>query len=235
MRAFRHHDWVRLPTRWIEQKGLIDFAWVTGGGGDQIAALLTLIAIAHRTDEKGIARITYDEIERATNVSRAKIAGGLDVLETRKLIQREPDGQSTYLLEDFDLKSGWAKLPARGLYRNGMMGFTQQFRLRDRTELNALKIYLLIVSRRSRDLNMALLNYETISNYTGLQRHQIKRALGTLNLCGLIQIERVRSWESDIGKANAYRLSHLDSNRHQGTMDVDQMITTAKMLGEQLT
>ncbi|AIC28070.1 hypothetical protein IE4803_CH02945 [Rhizobium etli bv. phaseoli str. IE4803] len=38
-------------------------------------------------------------------------------------------------------------------------------------------------------------------------------------------------WESNIGKANAYRLTHIDSYRHRGTTDVDQILAGG-MIGE---
>lgn len=224
MRAYRHHEWVRLPTGWIEQKRLTEFTWVKGKGGSQIAALIALIAIAHRTDDEGIARLTYDEIEHVTGMSRATVAAGLDVLESRGLLIREPQGQSTFQLTDYKLSEGWAKLPAKGLYRQHVLNFAHQFKKRNQGELYALKLYLLFASRRDRRLNLALLSYVTISEYTGLQRYQIKQGLDVLALNGMIHVERVASWESPVGKANAYRLTHIDSHRHRGTMDVDQLL-----------
>ncbi|QJS29271.1 hypothetical protein ELH43_36925 [Rhizobium ruizarguesonis] len=231
MRAFRHHEWVRLPTQWIESKRLTEFTWVQGQGGSQIAALIALIAIAHRTDDEGIARMTYDEIEHVTGMSRATVAAGLDVLESRGLLIREPAGQSTFKLADFKLTEGWAKLPAKGLYDKGVLSFAQHFGKRSKGELFALKLYLLFVSRRDRKLNLALLNYTSITEYTGLQRHQIRQGLSVLMLNGLVHVERLASWESNIGKANAYRLTHIDSYRHRGTTDVDQILAGG-MIGE---
>ncbi|MDX0439140.1 hypothetical protein GOD34_29015 [Sinorhizobium medicae] len=231
MKAFRHHDWVRFPTEWIEQKRLHEFVWRQGEGGSQIAALINLIAIAHRTDEEGIARMTYDQIEFVTGMSRATVAAGLDILEKQDLLIREPEGQSTYKLANFKLHEGWAKLPAKGLYDRGALGFAQNFGKRSKGELFALKLYLLFVSRRDRKLNLAMLNYTSITEYTGLQRHQIRQGLSVLTLNGLVHVERLASWESNIGKANAYRLTHIDSYRHRGTMDIDQILA-AGAVGE---
>lgn len=231
MRAFRHHEWVRLPTQWIERKRLVEFTWIKGQGGKQIAALISLIAIAHRTDDEGIARMTYDEIEHVTGMSRATVAAGLDVLEKRGLLIREPEGQSTFRLAEYKLSGGWAKLPAKGLYNRGELTFAQNFGKRNKGELFALKLYLLFVSRRDRKLNIAMLNYTSIMEYTGLQRHQIRQGLSVLTLNGMIHVERLASWESNIGKANAYRLTHIDSYRHRGTTDLDQA-TAGEMFGE---
>jgi DNA-binding transcriptional ArsR family regulator len=218
-----------LPTQWVERKRLAEFTWVKGTGGSQIAALITLIAIAHRTDDEGIARMTYDEIEHVTGMSRATVAAGLDVLENRGLLIREPEGQSTYRLADFNLSGGWAKLPAIGLYDRGALSFAQNFGKRSKGELFALKLYLLFVSRRDRKLNLALLNYTSITEYTGLQRHQIKQGLSVLTLNGMVHVERMASWESSIGKANAYRLTHIDSYRHRGTTDLDGVMAAGQI------
>ncbi|MDX0503603.1 hypothetical protein GOC80_13305 [Sinorhizobium medicae] len=231
MKAYRHHEWVRLPTEWIEQKRLQEFTWKKGEGGSQIAALLALIAIAHRTDDEGLARMTYDQFLLIAGMSRATVAAGLDVLENRGLLIREPQGQSTFQLVDFKLSEGWAKLPAKGLYQRGELLFAHRFGKRSQGELYALKLYLLFVSRRDRKLNLALLSYTAITEYTGLQRHQIRQGLDVLALNGMIHVERTESWESNVGRANAYRLAHLDGYRHRGTTNIDQILATGGVIG----
>jgi hypothetical protein len=52
-------SWVRLPSVWIEERGLTKFAWARGTGGDNIAALMALAVIAHHADqEAGACRLT---------------------------------------------------------------------------------------------------------------------------------------------------------------------------------
>lgn len=222
MKTFRYSDWVRFPTHWIEDKRLFSFTWKEGAGSDYTAALACLIAIAHRVDEQGIARITYNDLQTATSMSRAKVAAGLGVLEGKDLIQREAAGQSTYFLTGFDPAGGWAKLPAKPLYeKGGAITAFKELHLRKPIELHALKLYLLFVSRRDRAVNLAVINYGTIASYTGLQTSQIRQGITLLSALNLIHVERVKSWESDIGKANAYRLVGLDSYVHRGTTNVE--------------
>ena len=54
--------WVRLPSKWIRQQGLRALQWDRDGrGADNIAALMTLTAIAHHANAKrGVAKLTYD-------------------------------------------------------------------------------------------------------------------------------------------------------------------------------
>src|SRR5688500_17993540 len=106
-------DWVRFPARWIGEHGLKEFKWAHGGpGADQLAALMTLIVIAHDVDpETGIARITYDDLTTRACLSRAKVARALTVLQDRKLITRPADGgRSLVRLANYD-QLPWAKLP----------------------------------------------------------------------------------------------------------------------------
>jgi hypothetical protein len=78
----RLQDWVRLPSRWIEDGGLQDLQWAgsPASGSDNAAALMVLAPIAHVADEKGVATCTYDRLTLATGLSRAKVANGLTVL-----------------------------------------------------------------------------------------------------------------------------------------------------------
>ncbi len=163
--------WVAVPTAWIEDRGLKQFSWTNGGGGsDEVAALVCYILIAHHTDSFGMARLTYDKINLISGLSRAKISRGLDVLVERELIAKEVQ-QSVLSLSRLDTSvRGWGMLPAKGLYTTtGKISFFQPPHLRSRAELDALKLYLLFVSRRDINRNVVDLSYDKISDYF---RHQ---------------------------------------------------------------
>jgi hypothetical protein len=214
----RMQEWVRLPTRWIQDGGLKAFRWEPGIGANNISALMCLIAIAHRADETGTATITYDTLTAATQLSRAKVAAGLDVLEEYELIERWSGGRSRYVLSDFDLTRDWAKLPARKLYSGDVIAAFSDFKLRSIAELNALKLYLLFVTRRGNDTNLANISYDKITAYSGVDRPRIKQALTMLAATNLAHIERIASTVSAAGVSNAYRLAHLDPYAHMGTL-----------------
>lgn len=219
LRAKKLPEWIKLPSGWIEGRGLREFRWSGGNGSDCQAALMALLVIANHADpETAIARLTYDELCAMTTLSRAKLSCGLDVLERRALIEREPTGQSTFRLSSYDATAGWAKLPAKGLYSNGAVAAFSAFRLRQRAELDALKLYFLFASRRDRVSNMAMISYDKIEDYSGVSREHIKRALTILGANNLVHIEHVPSSLSGDGVASAYRLVHLHSRRHMGTI-----------------
>jgi DNA-binding transcriptional ArsR family regulator len=179
---------------------------------------MELTVISHHIDsEKGIARLTYNELCDMTTLSRAKLSSGLNILTERKIIEREPDGRSSYRLVGYDPTSGWAQFPAKGLYRNGTVAAFSEFRLRLPAELEALKLYFLFASRRSRNTNMAKISYEKIEEYSGVAHNNIRRAISLLGANGLIHIEHLSSGIHENGVANAYRLAHLNTRHHMGT------------------
>lgn len=208
--------WVKLPTGWIEAGGLKDFRWKQGEGSANLAGLMLLTVIAHHSDdEHGVAQLTYDQLQAATDLSRTKISQGLSALVDRGLVERL-GAQSAYRITNFDPARGWGKLPARGLYRQQAIPAFYEFHLRRATELDALKFYYAVVARRDNDTNLARMNYETIEEYAGIPRNKIKSALSLLAVNNLVHVEHVPSWSSEYGVSNAYRLAHLDTNRHMG-------------------
>lgn len=212
-----NRKWVSLPSIWIEERGLKKFQW-KNGGSDNTAALMALIVIAHHANpETGMAKVTYDELCIATDISRAKLSRGLSLLEERGIIKRWQNGRSSFQLVGYDLNGGWCKLPAKLLYAGEVVEAFRHFRLRSKAELNALKLYLLFAARRGRDTNLANISFDKISEYSGVRRHEIKAATSLLAALSLAFIERVPSATNDYGVANAYRLAGLETSVHMGT------------------
>jgi hypothetical protein len=60
------------------------------------------------------------------------------------------------------------------------------------------------------------MSYEKIEDYAGVPRNRIKSALSFLAVNNLVHVEHVPSSTSDYGISNAYRLAHLETNRHMG-------------------
>lgn len=210
-------EWVRLPTDWIRAEKLKQLCWKAGEGSDNLAGLMLLVAIAHHTEQDtGVTRLSYDQIEEATGISRAKIAAGLSVLEKNEILERNI-GRSVHRLANYDKNRGWGKLPAKGLYIGKRIDAFDEFNLRKKVELDAMKIYLLFVAMRSNETNLAKIGFEKISEYTGVYRNDIKHAMSFLAASGLVYVEHVPSNTNNYGIANAYRLAKLEPYRHMGT------------------
>jgi hypothetical protein len=179
---------------------------------------MALTALSHHIDaDNGIVRLTYNELCDITSLSRAKLSAGLATLAWRGLIEREPDGRGSYRLANYNPERDWAQFPAKGLYHNDTIAAFDHFRLRLPAELDALKLYFLFTSRRSRKTNLAFIGYEKIEEYSGVARNNIKRALALLSSVNLVYPEHIPSQQNEQGVANAYRLVHLDTRRHLGT------------------
>ena len=107
-------DWVRLPTRWIQDGGLRSFRWSPTEGASHAAALMTLVALAHHADDQTMsAAITYDQLTASTTLSRAKVSAGLKMLEAQRIIVRKTNGRSSFQITGYDPTKDWGKLPAR--------------------------------------------------------------------------------------------------------------------------
>jgi len=213
--------WVKLPSGWIESRGLRRFT-AKIDMADEIAALMLLLAIAHRSSlADGTSRVTYDVLKTATGISRGKIANGLDLLGDRGVLIREAEGRSTFRLADFASSGGgWCQLPARCLYNSaGVIAGIRDFRLRRVAEMDALKAYLLIAARRDVSENRAHLTYEQINHYSGIPEGRIKSALSLLAANSLIVVDQLPSKNDPMRKASAYRLVGLETRKHQATQD----------------
>lgn len=213
--------WVRLPSGWIDNGGLGQLSWEHGGvGSDNIAALMVLTAISHTADqERGVARLTYDDLCASTGLSRAKIANGLATLKRIRVIDDGPDGaRSTYYLTNFAPNHHWAKFPAKSMYTAAKrIAAYADFQLRRPVELDALKLFFLFIARRSRDTNLAKIGFEKIEQYTTIKRNRIKPAVSFLASLSLVYVEHIPSSTNAKGIANAYRIVGLDTYNHMGT------------------
>lgn len=221
MKGYRFPQFIRLPNGWIEKGGLHRFSWKEGGA-KHTAALMVLLAIAHRTDDQGIAKITYNEFEAVLPMRREKISEGIQVLVEFGIIEHEPRGQSTFKLVGFgETENSWAKLPAKGLYQNGFIWGLRDFKLRKAAELHALKIYLLLVSRRDTALNETRLSYPKIEEWCGVPVGHIKTATSLLIENRLMSVDSVTDWEkwdhSKHSHPSCYRIAYIDNYRHKGT------------------
>jgi predicted transcriptional regulator len=188
-------EWGRIPTSWISNKEkplLKSFDW-SEKGSTHIAALMLYIALNQQSPgEKNKAAITYDQLCHAVSLSRAMVSAGIKHLEEVGLIQIKKNGRANiYQIVGRDKGSHWAKLPVRRLYdEEGIIDPFKHFNLRKRTELNALKLYLLIIAFRDNKKNHTTISYEKIMDYTGISRGFIRGAISFLINLEMIDVDR---------------------------------------------
>ena len=211
-------SWCKCPTDWIMHSNqLTKFKWGRSGGSAHTSALMCLTAIVHNADqETGIARVNYDLFELITGRSRTSIANGLSVLREFELIETA-DTQSEHALSMFDPTSGWGKFPWKALYRRDSISSFGEFSLRNRTELNALKLLYLFIAFRDNNSNVASIGYEKITERTGIERRHIRSALSFLSVNGLVYVEKVAKEDDEGYSTNTYRVCGIDPYIHGGT------------------
>lgn len=228
----------------------------TYGVADQVAAMMLYIVFVHRANTKitidrpvfGECSLTYSHLGEITGLSRAKISAGIQILEKLGLISVIRDGRKNkYIVSNYpgDGEGGWAKLPTKGLYkeldRDKKSGNNEdeipkymkievfhKFKLRSKSEANALKLYLLIIAFRSEKTNSANIGYDKISKYTGILRKDIRTAISHLINFNLIHVDNVKSLNHHDQTSSAYRPLYVDSRKHAGSISAEKAEYFAK-------
>lgn len=219
--------WAKMPSAWIEKGRLGEISW-KDYGTEGIMALRAYIAIVQRIEvgnSTGTVKATYDELCLATNLSRTSLAKGLQHLQNLGLVQRYSGGKrSHYKLVDFNAEEGWAKLPAQTLYDGyGEIPAFRTWTCRSRAELDALKAYLLIASRRDRDTNAAYITHKQFNSYAKIPKTRIRNALSMLVEWGLVFADQQKRSYPEPGFTVSYRLFGLFPHQHNGTVGRNEM------------
>lgn len=242
----KKYEFVKLPSSWITDKKnpkLKLFKWDRKGGNvanaHLIAALIIYIVVLHNANFEpnsdytaaGFAKLSYVEFEEITGLSRASISGGIKTLEKFGLLLiNRMSKTNVYEIVGYNAKSGWAKLPYKNFYSDGVIRlFGDHFHLRQENELNALKMYFLIAAFRDNKNNHSSISYDAISYYSGIARNNIQAAISLLVNFDLVRVIRVNESlepeQSNINfkVVNMYRLTGL-SNSHLGNLNQEKLI-----------
>lgn len=224
-------EWVKMPSHWMVSempRPLTQLSSAPSRLAANTAALMLYIFLNHvACDEddpefgaSGFAKVSYSRISDSIGVARATIAKGIDVLEELGAIEVFRSGNTNiYQVLRHGERGGWAKLPAKGLYKSNskeVMAFTN-FNLRSPVELNALKLYLVILAFRDNSNGHASISYEKINEYTGISRNRIAAAKSFLIANNLIQVSSVPSEINEFSTAHVYRPTFLERYKHMGT------------------
>jgi hypothetical protein len=174
--------WSKLPSRWVREGALHAFQ-ARGPRGDTAALKLymALALFAHfkptEAAAAGSVRLTFSELEQLCDISRRSIAQGLRRLEWHGRIHTHRIGHAQrYVLADYE-ETGWAKLPRAHLLTDRRF---HSFGIRGELHLDALKLYLALLTFRANDASQVLLSYDKIEHYTGIARRHIRRAIDVL-------------------------------------------------------
>jgi hypothetical protein len=202
--------------------------WVGQEKSDYIAALMLYITIVHHANDKqslkdgnlGDTQLSYDKLCELTCISRTKVSRGLKVLVHLNFITINSRVKPN-IFTVIGLQGGkrWAKLPAKGLYNNNLSYVRpfNSFKLRSKVELNALKIYLVLIAFRDNSTGSTNIGYDRLVDYSAVQRNDIKSALSLLVANELIQVDSKSTDLNAYSSCNVYWLKHIESYKHNGT------------------
>lgn len=182
--------------------GLSHLRWRQHKGG-ATAAIMVLFALAIKSNlvqKKDGLRVnnqvvaTYEDIMALTNLSRGPIAKGLELLRELGAITTKKNGNGcVYTLEGIDVGGGYCELPQDYL----LNGQTVMRRLRglhtaikNRSSLDAMKLYMLLLAFRDRKWNVSRVSYVAIRQYTGMRKEEISIAVQLLLGAQLIRLAR---------------------------------------------
>jgi hypothetical protein len=221
-----------MPSFWLrDQSSLLlpAMRWTGPQKADQIAALMLYMVLVHHANDKpnaispeiGTCSMTYTQLSDVTGLSRAKVAGGLKVLLSLGVILAVGAGRNNvFKITNFENRGGWGKLPAKGVYSKDLRKVEafHAFHLRTKNELNALKVYLMIVALREDATNFAKVGYAKLSSYTGIHRNELKSAISLLINLNLVQVDSGASDVNQYATVNMYRPCHLEAYKHRGTV-----------------
>lgn len=225
----RKISWKPCPTRKINAGLLRQFHWNDGGRAKHLAALMCWVVIVHEANEDGFAKVTYDYFQATTGLGRTSISDGLKVLIDFNIVER--GGKlGHYLLSDFTQQKEneakqfienqsrpWGKLPVKRLYSGQSIRMFNAMTRRQKAELDALKLFFLIVARRDRRNNSANMTYDQIGGWAGIPKGRVGAAITVLAANHVVLVSEQSSNQSDFGISNSYRLVGVDSYLHRGT------------------
>lgn len=195
--------WAKFPTTWIIQdKTLNALSWQKYKSDATVALLILMALVIKRNiDNMGISTeerakaspdvvgITYDQIQTLVCISRSKVSKGLALLMQLKIIERSIVNRSFYKISGLGEAGQWAKLPQRRLMSHNRISAFETFTLRTKSELNALKLYLLMIAFRSSTSSYAHLGYSKLTEYAGVMANDIMKAKSHLINLGLISVD----------------------------------------------
>jgi len=182
--------------------GLSHLRWRQHKGG-ATAALMVLFALAIKSnlDQKTLGLrtgtqvvATYEDLMVLTNLSRGPIAKGLELLRELGAITTVKSGNGCiYTLQGIDKPGHYCELP-QGHLLDGQVVMRRlrglHTAIKNRSSLDAMKLYMLLLALRDRDWNVTRVSYSVIREYTGMRKEDISVAVQLLQGAQLIRLAR---------------------------------------------
>jgi hypothetical protein len=174
-----------MPTEWVRNGTIKGFTYKDGSIGT--ASLTLYFTLCHHAEvfhpsannPVSVARITYTKLAELGSLSRKLVSSGLNKLEAVGMITRVGSRHfGAYQLNGLVKGKAWVKLPGKPLLSDGGTRFSpfECFKLRNKHELNAMKLYLYYAAIRDAATPYSEASFETICSKTGVAERFIPAA-----------------------------------------------------------
>jgi hypothetical protein len=145
-----------------------------------------------------------------TGLSRAMVRAGTLRLCEANLITVGHEGQgrkNRYFVVDYS-EGAWGKIPYRQV-AGGRAGkelqLLHELSCKSWTDLDALKLYLLLIAHRDKTTGCAMIGYSKIEESSGIWREKIRQAISLLIAHHLVRVEQEKT-PGQYNTPNSYRI-----------------------------
>lgn len=173
--------WSKVPSRWIREGAL--HAFDARGASADAAALKLYMALAFFASFKSSPNIAAGSVRsrsRNGGCVRSRVTPLHAICDawcrTHAFTFHQVGTAHHYTLTHYE-DTGWAKLPRAHLLADRRF---QSFGIRGELYLDALKLYLALLTLRDNEASQVLLSYDKIEQYAGIARRHIRRAIDVL-------------------------------------------------------
>jgi DNA-binding transcriptional ArsR family regulator len=203
--------WAKFPTAAIRNRVLSEdkLRWVNSKGNVTAALLVWIVLVIRHNEVQRIKKverewveITYDEFEMRLDISRSKISAGLKILLSLGVIMKEPE-RSRYKIYGFHGDTRFSALPESYILNNSIL---KKFKLRNRVESDALKIYLLLLDFMNGITGISKIGFDKMVEYTGVLKDRISNALSLLFELGLVILTITEDAEGSEKRGRVYKI-----------------------------
>lgn len=196
-------NWAEMPSTWCTNGKLRALTWGRDNIATSIGALKIYILFCLQSSkqklngqEKIIADLSYDEIGEGTGLSRAVTARAIRKLQDHELIVCMGNSrQRKYEVVKTKPHGGWCKLPCKPIFGEGLkIKSFYQLHNRYQVELDALRLYVYLLSIRDNDEHYTKVSISKINEKTGIKVHEIPNAAALLQTIGLLSKSEARGY-----------------------------------------
>ena len=217
-KLIRRSFWRKVPSNPIAQ-ALPKLLWkrtdgLSAAGGT--AALMIYVALIFLSEdlpsEEGdipqqLASATYDQIAKATGISRLLISEGIKRLSQLDLIESIGSNQKRQYKIKWD-QNRWFKLPCQAIVASDVIRPFIGFTMRSKYELYAMKLYLYLALRRDNRNEFSMASYENLHDNLHISERDIRKAISLLITTGLFRsVDRERMHNEHANGPNKYYLA----------------------------